>query len=230
MLTLVIMPIDIVSCVYLVTKVPLPRQLSCEIFTPERERISTPLLFMLVLMPCMSARSNSVILIVFLIIPMVVSSLLMLHSRFEWETSNAERSDLRKEDLIHMAIPKRDAYTKLKWNNHEQFEYQDQLFDVILHETRGDTFHYWVFEDDTEMEYNARIQDLLDSVRGHSPYKKRSKHRTGGKHFSLYCKDVDAMLLKAERITVILSRYLDGYSDPCIANSAPPPETVSCFA
>jgi hypothetical protein len=69
-------------------------------------------------------------------------------------------------ELVHFTfLP--DELDQLAWEHEREFVYQDQWFDVVRQETRGDTLHLWCWLDQAETALERQLSQLVDRALGH---------------------------------------------------------------
>lgn len=57
---------------------------------------------------------------------------------------------LPTESLFLFAITKKDSARRFHWEHEMEFSYQNQMFDVVRRETRGDSLFLWCYWDEEE--------------------------------------------------------------------------------
>tara|TARA_Y100001949_G_scaffold51985_1_gene43796 strand:+ start:771 stop:1235 length:465 start_codon:yes stop_codon:yes gene_type:complete len=57
----------------------------------------------------------------------------------------------------------------LDWEHAKEFEYEDEMYDVVYSESKGDTIYYWCWEDHKESELNKELSYLFHKSLDQSP-------------------------------------------------------------
>lgn len=82
-----------------------------------------------------------------------------------------------KENLFLLTFTKKEAREKLRWEESREFEYNDQMYDVVFTETKGDSVFYHCFWDKEETVLNIQIKKLVAQALGQHPQNKESQKR-----------------------------------------------------
>lgn len=78
---------------------------------------------------------------------------------------------LDRKDLVFLGFSKKEATEKLRWEHAKEFEYQDQMYDVVEREEHCDSVFYWCWWDHEETSLNQQLSSLLAQAWGHHPQK-----------------------------------------------------------
>lgn len=76
---------------------------------------------------------------------------------------------LDEDTLVLLKFSEKDSRTLLRWEHSMEFEYQNQMYDVVETELRGDTVYYRCWLDQKESVLNRQIQDLVAKALEKSP-------------------------------------------------------------
>lgn len=68
-----------------------------------------------------------------------------------------------------------DQATRLKWEHDEEFEYQNQMYDVVSQEQRGDSLIYWCWWDHEESRLNRYLGHLTSLTLNGDPFQRQSR-------------------------------------------------------
>lgn len=91
-----------------------------------------------------------------------------------------------RTDLVLLKFTKKQA-NNLKWEHSKEFEYRDQMYDVVEAEWKGDSVYYWCWWDHEETRLNKQLAQLVREVWGHHPENKETQHRLIVFFKSLFC-------------------------------------------
>lgn len=82
-----------------------------------------------------------------------------------------------KDKLVHLKFNKTEVEKLLKWEHSKEFEYNNQMFDVVEVNETNDSIEYWCWWDNKETELNKQLSSLLFFVYDSSQQTKDTKNR-----------------------------------------------------
>ena len=82
---------------------------------------------------------------------------------------------LDKQDLVLLKFTTQESKTKLHWEHFKEFEYNDQMYDIVETQIKGDTTYYWCWQDNEETKLNKQLDELLAYALGNNPQNKDSQ-------------------------------------------------------
>ena len=97
------------------------------------------------------------------------------------------KKKLQKEDQVQFAFTAYESITLLVWEHSREFEYKDEMYDIIRMETKGDSVRYWCYHDKKETKLRKNIQSLLAYFLGTSPQNRTHQKHLGDFFKTLYC-------------------------------------------
>lgn len=65
-----------------------------------------------------------------------------------------------QDGLVLLKFSKKEAQTRLQWENSKEFEYNQQMYDVVKTISSGDIVYYWCWMDHKETNLNRRLEKL----------------------------------------------------------------------
>lgn len=71
--------------------------------------------------------------------------------------------------LVTLQFSKEDAANLLRWEHDREFEYHQQMYDVVSVEDIGDSLSYLVWPDKKESALNQKLTVLLDHIMQRNP-------------------------------------------------------------
>jgi hypothetical protein len=77
----------------------------------------------------------------------------------------------------------------LEWEHSKEFEYKDQMYDVVESKTYGDSAYYWCWWDNEETTLHKQLDQLLAEVLGNSPSRDEKEDQLLEFYKNLYCQD-----------------------------------------
>ena len=68
---------------------------------------------------------------------------------------------LDQEELVLLKFSKEQTETELRWEHSKEFEYKDQMYDIVSTEIKGDSIFYRCWWDHEETALNKRLKKLV---------------------------------------------------------------------
>jgi 4-amino-4-deoxy-L-arabinose transferase-like glycosyltransferase len=68
---------------------------------------------------------------------------------------------IEKKELVFFHFANKEINSKLKWEHASEFEYNNQMYDVIEKKTVNDSTKLWCWWDHKETKLNKKLQDLV---------------------------------------------------------------------
>lgn len=96
------------------------------------------------------------------------------------------KAGLEREELVLLKFTKSEEQKKIKWEHSEEFEFNNQMYDIIEKEINGDTTYYWCWRDNKETELNKQLDDLLVNELGGDQQNNDTQKRLSSIFKSLY--------------------------------------------
>ena len=69
-----------------------------------------------------------------------------------------------KSELVLLKFSKKETETKLQWKHSKEFEYNNQMYDIVDKITTKDSIKYWCWWDFEETKLNQQLSKLLANV------------------------------------------------------------------
>lgn len=92
-----------------------------------------------------------------------------------------------KEDLVLLTFDKDDIETILDWKHSKEFSYQEEMYDIVQSEDKGDSISYFCWWDNKETELNKQLANVLQDFIGNKPINKKNKEHLISFYSKLYC-------------------------------------------
>lgn len=84
---------------------------------------------------------------------------------------------LDPSELVLLKLTHEDQIKYLRWEHPGEFEYQQNMYDVVNSEVRGDTTWFWCWQDHRETRINRLLDELVASALGkESPQNETQQH------------------------------------------------------
>jgi len=131
---------------------------------------------------------------------------------------------LDKEELVLLKFTKAESQTELCWKHSKEFEYSDQMYDIVDRDIMGDTIYYWCWWDHEETSLNKKLKELVAFALGNDTKSQDTQKRLANFLKSLFHSKTSSwelIVCKTEQETTpyILS-YLSIFFPPAVS----PPE------
>lgn len=91
-----------------------------------------------------------------------------------------------RDDLVRLAFTKEEQESELDWEHSREFEYREQMYDVVATRQVGDTTYYWCWWDHEETELNKRLAELVKGILTKDPLKKDQQNKLAEFFLKLY--------------------------------------------
>lgn len=132
---------------------------------------------------------------------------------------------LAKDELVFFKFSLEDAKVKLSWEHSKEFEYMDNMYDVVETEIQNDSVSYWCWLDSKESELNLKLEHLVSNALGQNPQTRENHSRYFNFLKSMYPQMVFDWKSGTLNITEeILSPYSLDYTSLTISPLSPPPK------
>lgn len=86
-------------------------------------------------------------------------------------------ASVNQSQLVRFIFTETEKKTQLNWEHEKEFEYQNEMYDVIKTEVHGDTTYYWCWQDREETELNRQLNHLVARSLGNNPQHQENKNR-----------------------------------------------------
>ncbi|MFN0173047.1 MAG: hypothetical protein ACKVU0_00260 [Saprospiraceae bacterium] len=88
--------------------------------------------------------------------------------------------------LVLLKFTASESQTMLRWEHGREFQFQDQMYDVVSTETKGDTIYFQCFWDREESDLNQRINNLIAITLEKNPGHQKGKELLAQFYKSLF--------------------------------------------
>ncbi len=125
-----------------------------------------------------------------------------------------------KEELVLLKFTKEEIKTKLRWKHSREFEYKQQMYDIVEFEEKENYIYYWCWGDTKETKLNKQLAQLIAQTVHRSPEKKEKQKQLKSIYKSLYYSEGIGEKLK---ITYTEKDTYSGYNIALTSLVYPPP-------
>lgn len=136
------------------------------------------------------------------------------------EITNSEDHD----GLVLLKFTEKEAQTLLRWEHSREFEFADQMYDIVKTETHGDTTYYWCWWDEAETKLNQQLNKLLVGAQDQGPPNTTDQEKLANFFKSLYCANAQAWSVRTFLAVQTPPPYGHHYSSMTYPPPVPPPK------
>lgn len=132
-----------------------------------------------------------------------------------------------KDELVLLAFTIQETKTKLKWEHSKEFEYNNQMYDIVVSVNTGDSIYYWCWWDNEETVLNKQLKGVLKIALGHNEQNKEKRSHLN--HFLKNLFNGNTLVQTLTPNWVYIQLYTDKgviFSSLAHAPPTPPPQTV----
>lgn len=100
---------------------------------------------------------------------------------------------MSKERLVRLAFTKGQIDTLLRWEHAREFEFKNQMYDVLERQELGDSCIYWCWWDQEETLLNRHLDDLAKKAFTKDPQQQKAQDLLFQFFKSVYCNVPDTL-------------------------------------
>lgn len=136
----------------------------------------------------MKGKATSILLFFCLMAPILVtfSSHVYLKKQIRKEVLIKITCGIDHSELELLTLSNKQCLTELKWENTEEFEYKNQMYDVVQKEHKNDTTYFWCWSDKKETKINKKLDEILAHTFGNHPKQNENLKRLVNFYESLF--------------------------------------------
>lgn len=131
-----------------------------------------------------------------------------------------------RDELILLKFTAADMQRSLKWEHAKEFEYKDQMYDIVVKEIKGDTTFFWCWLDHEETILNKELRRLVSLVLGGDTKRHENQNHLEDFFKKLYChsseKECIAIINSTKNCFLFFNQVVKSDSTP----PTPPPQLV----
>jgi len=134
---------------------------------------------------------------------------------------------LDKDELVLLKFSTASAQRELNWKHSKEFEYKQQMYDVVEKQIEGDSIFYWCWLDHEETKLEKQLENLVANALG-LDQQNRLKQKQLVNYFKLlFC---PSEFEHRESTPQIANNYYSGqsviYTSPLWPPPTPPPVLI----
>ncbi len=97
--------------------------------------------------------------------PIVLSFMQYQKKQIRREVKSLILKGVDKSELVLLKFS-RETHESLRWEKDHEFEYKDEMYDVVEKEVRSDSIFYWCWWDKEETDLNKKRNDYTAQILG----------------------------------------------------------------
>ena len=101
---------------------------------------------------------------------------------------------INKSELVLLKFSKAETTTNLNWKHSKEFEFNNQMYDIVDKVVSKDSIHYWCWWDFEETKLNKQLGNLLAGVYQHDSKSKERQDLVYKFYKSIYFQPVFSWL------------------------------------
>jgi len=166
-------------------------------------------------------RITGIVLLCCFVAPIVVTfNLLQYHKKqVRKEVKHLIIAGINREELVLLRFTEEESHARLKWKHSKEFEYNQQMYDIVETEVKGDTTYYWCWSDNKETRLNQHLDELLTYALRKDPNQRKNQRQLVKFYKSLYSNQLHHFRLHSFQTEQTTANY----RFTCYVVSYPPP-------
>jgi hypothetical protein len=132
-------------------------------------------------------------------------------------------SGIDKKELVFFKFSKEDT-KKLDWKHSKEFKYNEQMYDVVESEIKGDSIAYWCWWDNEETKLNAQLKSLVEKDFGNNTQNKEKQKKLLDFFKTLYYVQHSELDKNKSSLNKSEFSYIRNYISYAYFPPVPPPE------
>ncbi|MEZ4687596.1 MAG: hypothetical protein R3B47_16505 [Bacteroidia bacterium] len=176
----------------------------------------------------MNRQLCSIFLIFCLVAPVATINFCLRYQRrqIRREIKHQIMAGMDKEELVLLKFSQKETLTALRWKHSAEFEYHQQMYDIVERELREDSVYYWCWWDNKETLLNRQLNELFAHVLGNKPQEKNTRERLTHFFSSFFCENLSDWNIFSLRTGRIKTPCEVNYQALSFPPPVPPPEAV----
>lgn len=176
----------------------------------------------------MKGKITAIVLFCSLALPIVTAYFIVQHKKsiLKKEIKHQIISGIDKSDLVLLKFSIQESQTKLKWKHGKEFEFRNQMYDIVDTETKGDSISFWCWWDHKETKLEKRLKSILAFMLDNNPDNKKNQQRFLNFYKSLFHQTNEERNYTKEFIAKNNFSYIINYSSLSSSPPTPPPNII----
>lgn len=177
----------------------------------------------------MNRRKLQIILLLCLVAPWLatVSYLHYAKRAVKKEVKHRMMAEIDQDELVLLTFATAEIDSLVKWEHAKEFEYRNQMYDVVNFENKGDSTSFWCWHDAEESQLNKKLNGLVANLMQSNPFEKDKQQKAQVFLKKLYCSQYEAHTLFKETASIaVVFDYHRSLLSAMPNPPAPPPRFV----
>ena len=129
-----------------------------------------------------------------------------------------------KDQLVLLKFTYAESETKLRWEHPKEFEYKQQMYDIVEVEYKDDSVYYWCWHDKEETRINNQIRQIAQVIIPANSKDKNPQIQCKKHSRNLYCETITKKVIHQNLIKIKFLMIDDIYSSLSFSPLIPPPK------
>ena len=136
-------------------------------------------------------------------------------------------SGMDKKELVCLTFSMEEIKTQLSWHHSAEFEYLDEMYDIVETCYDDDSVSYWCWHDKEEKSIDKKIEGLVNQTLVNNPQNQENQKRINN-YFKIHYLPGELEWIVANEFNSKTSfpKYKSSYSSVYISPPSLPPEIV----
>jgi len=133
---------------------------------------------------------------------------------------------INKSELALLKFSREEINIKLRWEHPKEFEYNNEMYDIVESEIRNDSVYYWCWRDYEETQLNKKLDILVKHASGMNKKNTEQANQIMNFFSSFYNNNfADNYNLKPPVSKAVFPIWLLNYSSRNTIPDTPPPRS-----
>ncbi len=175
----------------------------------------------------MNPKLYSLLLFACLVLPVGILIMVLSIEREQIRHQVKEQflEDIDTEKLIKFSIHKKKGNTKIRWKHKNEFEHQEQMYDVVRRAEVGDSIIYYCFADDKETKINQDLDQVIAFTLGQQPNRQQQEAQLFSLFKSLFLSPQSAFEIGMSESKLAFFNKNNNCQTRTLSPAVPPPWT-----
>lgn len=144
----------------------------------------------------------------------------------KWKLINSVHED----ELVLLKFSNSEIYTKLNWEHSREFEYNNEMYDIVKTTTTHDSTFYWCWWDNEETLLNKKLDTLYAFAIGIDEKQKKNKSNVLVFLKTIIFQENNYSIIDKNTLTTIHHFvYCNNNKSKMLSVSSPPPKAIALF-
>lgn len=168
----------------------------------------------------------SILLILVVVFPTWISIPFLQYEKYLTKKTIKKKilSEIDRSELVLLGFHSDEVLTKLDWEHASEFEFNNEMYDVVEKKVVGDSVYFWCWWDYEETSLNRRLKRLVKESMAENPEIPEHSRRLSEYLHSLYFEDCQNYMDVASVAEGYHQNYNNTYNSLTFPPPIPPPQ------